>query len=444
MAKETKIPEESKGQRQSRQSRKEELRAKKQDEQLRVIRIGAFIVAGILALILLVAVVNEYVLSPQREVATLGSEKITLREFQDRVRLERAQRVITLEEQLGLLNNDVGMVQQFSGQTINELQSQNNEIFGEVVLNQMARDKLVGQALAERNITISDEEIEQQIRESYNYFNGQSPPVPTVEPTTAPTPSVTPIGATGEAPAVDVATPEPFPTATPVSEEAFRQEYGDFIKRYTDYGISEDSYRETVASSLAAERLLDVLADEQELPTEDLHASAFLLIYASEERARAALDEIADSDYLTVWNTVQSMPVDQAQDPEAPVASEILWETLDSATARLGPDLAAAFFNTEIGQPSDVVVVDGGGGGDPAYVVAMVSGREMRPLAEAALRERKVQLLSSFLDEAMVDVEIGEFWRSRVPGVPILNPKFLQPPTPTPDLPDKDADPTAE
>jgi len=44
--------------------------------------------------------------------------------------------------------------------------------------------------------------------------------------------------------------------------------------------------------------------------------------------------------------------------------------------------------------------------------------------------------LADYVSEARLgDVVIDEFWRGRVPVLPALDPKFLQPATPTPPIP---------
>ncbi len=49
------------------------------------------------------------------------------------------------------------------------------------------------------------------------------------------------------------------------------------------------------------------------------------------------------------------------------------------------------------------------------------------------MRAANKQLLIAFLEEKRIeDVELSEFWRSRVPTTPVLDPKFRQPPTPAP------------
>ncbi len=433
MAEKKKNVEETAG---GRQSRKEILRARKQQEQLRTIRIVAIIVALILVGVIAFALVNEYAITPQREVATVGGEKITLREWQDWVRFERAQRIITLDDQLEMLGDDVGMVQQFSGQTINELQSY--EGLGEATLNRLAQAKIVSQALAERGIVVDDAEVEQRIEEAFNYYGGDSPtPFPSPTQPVEPTPSVTPIGyEETEAPA-EVAPPnEPVPTATPVSAEAFEEEYGGLMSKYRDLGVNEAVYRSLVASSVGSELLVEALAEEEGLAEEEIHASAYLLNFPSEEQAQQALADVEASDFLTVWNTIDSQPPAAAEDETPASAFEFLWQTRDTISNNVSPEAAEAIFDAPVGQPSGVIELIGPDG-VPTYVLVMPTGQEMRPLNDAERRARKVALFSDYIDEAMTeDVEIGEFWRSRVPTQPILNPKYLQPPTPTPVLPE--------
>jgi SurA-like N-terminal domain len=429
MAKKNKNSEQSQTESQSRQSRKEELRARKQAEQLRNIRIAGVIVAVILALIVIIAVVNEYVLGPRRAVATVGGEAISLTDFQDRVRFERAQRVISLEDQLEMLGGDISLLQQFSAQTINELHNQNAELFAEAILGQMEQDELIAQALADRGIVITEEDVEQRIEEAFDYYGGQSPPAnPEPEPTVMPTPSVTPIGAepAEDAAAVELETDTaPIPTATPVTEESFQEQYREIVDRYAGFGVNEDTYRKIVASAIASERLIDVLAEEQQLPEEDLQASAFLMTFATELEARAAVDAINAADAVTVWNSIRSASAEEAQQEDAPFATEILWQTVDAATATYGADIAAALFDSEINSPSALIEMPASDGSS-RYALVVVTGREVRPLSEAELRQRKVALLTNFVDEAMLGVESSEFWRSRVPGQPILNPLYLQ------------------
>ncbi|MCA9923401.1 MAG: SurA N-terminal domain-containing protein, partial [Anaerolineales bacterium] len=175
-----------------RASRKEILRKRKLDEQTRQVRIGVFIVAGLLAIIFVVAIINEFFIVPNQAVATVFGEEITLQEWQDRVRLERAQRVMLLENQLEAFGGDVGIIQQFSGQIMVDLQ--NAEDLGQSVLNNMIDEMVIKQAAEARGITVTEADIDQQIDELFGYYGGGLPtPAPTATETMMPTPSVTPI-----------------------------------------------------------------------------------------------------------------------------------------------------------------------------------------------------------------------------------------------------------
>ena len=445
-----KTTNESEGNR--RQSRKEILRARKQEDQLRVIRIVALIVGIILLLVLGIAVVNEFILTPNKSVATVNGQGIALGDWQERVEYERAQRIMTLESQLENFNGDVGLVQQFSGQSIVELINENAEGMGEAVLDRVVDEEIMRQAAEERGLLPADADIDERIGETFNYYGGDSPtPFPDPTETAVPTPSLTPIPVDGEAdeepvveppPLVEGPTSTPFPTATPVSGESFQQEFDDLLGQFNDLGVGEQTYRSVIENSIIAERLIDSLAEEQNLPKEDIHASMYFLAFSDEDEANQALDEIGTGDFLTVWNTVRSRPPDLvAEDSNITSASEVLWRTRDSIAGGFGEEAAEDVFNLPLDTTSDLIVVTGAED-EPLYVIILVSGREMRELDANELESRKQQLLITFLEERRIeDVEISELWRSRVPTSPVLDPKFRQPPTPAPDegltLPDE-------
>jgi hypothetical protein len=423
-----------------RQSRKEILRAQKHEEQMRIVRIAAIIVGAIILLVVIIAIVNEYFLMPNRSVATVNGQPVTLSDWQERVEYERAQRIMTLESQLESFNGDVGLVQQFSGQAIVELINENAEGMGEAVLDRVVEEEIMRQAVEARELLPTDDEIDARIGETFNYYGGDSPtPFPDPTETVAPTPSLTPIPVEGaeaiEAPPVEqIPTSAPPPTPTPVSAESFQQEFDELLADFNNLGVSEEAYRDVVENSIITERLMEVLAKEQRLPTEDMHASIFIMVFSDETEANQALDDVTASDYLTVWNTIRSRPQEPAaEDASVTSASEILWRTRDSYAASFGEEVTDAVFELPLNSPGEVQAITGTDG-EPLYVIIQVSGREMMELSESEYEGRKQQLLVTFLDEQRTDgVEISELWRSRVPTSPVLDPKFRQPPTPAPD-----------
>lgn len=447
-----------------RQSRKEILIARKHERQMRNIWIAVAVIVGLIAVVAAVALVNELVITPRRAVVTVGEDQVTLRDWQERVRYERAQRIIFLENQLESFGGDVGIVQQFGGQVITELLDP--ESMGQNTLNVMADELVLCRALEERGVTITDADVDAQIGRYYNYFGGESPtPEPTAPPTVVPTPSLTPIPTAVITEVVPTATPFPTPlpeptqppppTPTPVSQAAFEEQFGELRSSLASLGVDESVYRSVVRAQICRERLADILAEEQELSTIAPHASLFLISFETEEEANAALEEIQNSDYLTVWNTVQSrsQPVSEA-DTEFPsaFAFELLWRTQDNLESSIGPEIAGPAFELPINEPTEVISVANTDGSTTYYIV-MVSGREERELSDAELQTRKQELLQTYLDEQLTEqLTITDAWRGRVPILPVLDTKFLaqptpaptQPPLPTSEAPADEATPEAE
>lgn len=425
-----------------RRSRKEVLLARKEARQTRQIRLAAAGVLGLLLLVFLVAIVNEFIVAPNRAVATVNGEEITLEEWQDRVRYERAQRIILLENQYEALGGNVGFIQQFAGQTIQELQEA--ETLGQSVLDLMVNETAARQAAQARGITVTAADVDEVIEESFNYFGGESPtPFPTPTETVMPTPSLTPVPTAVITEVVPTAPPFPtpttgptptrLPTATPVSQEAFQEQYNDLLSQLQELGVEEETYRSVVRSQLYIERLTEALAEERELSEEAEQASIFVLSFATEEAANEALDQIEEQGFLDVWNTIRSTPASVGEEGE-PVAraTETVWQTQDTIESSFGSAIAEAAFDLSLNTPSDVLVQEDAATGTSQYYIIQVSGREVRPLSEQELTNNRRQLVTNFIDQQLVGgLDISEFWRNRVPTQPLLDPKFLAPPTPT-------------
>ncbi len=400
-----------------RQTRKDILIARKNEEQTRQIRMAVYLVAGLLGLLLVVAIVNELIIAPSRAVAVVNGEDIALNDWQDRVSYERAQRIVLLENQYDAFGGDVGIIQQFAGQYIMELLDE--ETFAEGVLDQMIDEVAARQLAAGRGITVSDADVESEIGASFNYYGGASPttiPQPTAAPSESDEPAAT-----------------PRPTATPVSEESFNQQYDELLQQFKDLGVDAELFRESTRNQLIQTQLMDALAADSDLDTEAEQASVSLIVFDNEESANEAMALISDGDYQEIWTTLRSTP-DELE--LTGTASEITWRTRDDMVATFGESIADIIFSQELNSTTDIL----SSGDDPEtarYYIMQVTGREVRPLSESTLQQKKIEILTSAIDVALTgNVETFEFWRSRVPSVPTLDPKFLAQPTPAPDQPD--------
>jgi hypothetical protein len=423
-----------------RQTRKEILVARKQAQQTRQLRLAIGGVAVLLGLVFAVAIVNELFIAPNRPVAAVSGEEITLRQWQNRVRYERAQRILVLENQLEAFGGDVGIIQQFAGQLILELQD--TETLAQDVLDRMVNEVAMRQMADVRGITVSEADIDKEIEEAFSYFDGESPtPFPTATETVIPTPSLTPIPTAvitellPTATAFPTFTPgptgTPFPTATPVSQEAFQERFEDLLNQFQEFGVDEETYRSIVAIQLIEERLIDAVAEDGELPQEALQASVFLLTFDDEESANEASSLIAEGDFLTTWNTLRSAPSELTV---TGTASELLWRTQEDLIASIGEQASQEAFTLPLGEPSDVLsrVISEE---STRYYILQVSGREVRSISESAFQQDKREYLVSIIDLQLAgNLETSDFWRGRVPTQPVLDPKFLAAPTATPGL----------
>lgn len=421
-----------------RQTRKDVLKARKLNEQTRQIRIGVIVVAVLIVAILAFAAINELFIQPGRAVAEVEGESISLREWQNRVRYERAQLIILLENQLEAFGGDVGIIQQFSGQAI--LQLLDEETFGQTVLDAMIDEVKVRHAADERGITVSQADIDAEIGQIYNFFDGELPtPRPTATETIMPTPSLTPIPTQVITEVLPTQEPlptatlgptsTPGPTATPVTQESFDEQYGDFLSRLDEFGIDDATFRSTIENSIYRERLADAIAEEEALATSAPHASYFNLAFGTEEEANEALAMIEADGFLTVWNTIRSLPVDPESESTAD-ASEIVWRTEEAIESIAGGLIAETVFNAPIDTPTEVLSeeVDG----VTSYYILMVSGREERPLTESQIAQNKQERLASFLANRLDIQRFTSVYLGRAPRQPILDPLFLAQPTATP------------
>ncbi|MFQ5422205.1 MAG: hypothetical protein ACE5EY_17800, partial [Anaerolineae bacterium] len=193
-----------------------------------------------------------------------------------------------------------------------------------------------------------------------------------------------------------------------------------------------------VRARLYTERLMEDLAEKNELATEGLHVSFYLLSFDTKEAADEAYAQVLGSDFVTVWNTNRSQALDENAEA-AGEATEILWRSQSDLASSLGPELADIAFTLPLNVPGTPIeqVVDTE---TTRYHLLQVSGREVRPFTQRAIDNAKFQLLTNFIDQQLAGNSTQtEFWRSRVPTSPVLDPKFLvqatQPPAALPTIP---------
>ena len=383
------------------ESRREQLRNQKADAEKKKLLTVVYAVAGLIGLVLVFALVNELLIAPSRAVSTVADESISLAEWKDRVGYERTQRVVYLESQYDAFSGDVGIIQQFASQPMIELQDAAS--LGENTLGQMTFELAACQALEGTGVTISDTDVDAEIESSFNYL--------------------------GE---VDTSETEEGDAPTSITKEEFDEQFADLMDSLGEYGVSEETYRTVIKNSLCQTQLMNSLAADADLSTEAEQANTFILIFATEEEAAQAKANIADSNFLAVWDAIDA-DANSEEPTSTSIATELTWRTQAEYEGIFGSDTTATIFDLPLNEASDVILDDA----DPAtprYYIIMANGREMRELPESTILEAQQQLLiehvSAYLE---LNEEESNFWRDRIPTQPVLDAKFLAQPTPAPE-----------
>lgn len=427
----------------TRQSRKEVLIARRDREQNRRVYMVVGAVAAFLVIVLLAGLINEFVVKPGQPAAVVNGQTITIRDWQNRVRYQRAQLVVNVEDLVGQFGTDLNLLEQVAGQQLNLLFD--HETLGQLVLDLMVDETLIRQEAERLGIIVSDTDVQAEIEELFGYFGGLLPtPMPTASPTIMPTPSLTPIPTavlteteTSEVDPVPTQAPlptsAPIPTATPMSLESYQTEYDQVIQRLRGYGISESIYREATRARIYQERLMERLAADITLTTEAEHASLFVLIYENQEEAEAAQQAIVERGYLTVWNELRSLPFDD-ETRGTGFASELLWRTQEDLIGVLGSEAGTAAFTLPLNQPGDIFAQPGdeATGQPDRYYIIQVSGRELRSLSQNAIDAQKQENLTNWLQSqrSAGTVDISDRWRGQSPRQPMIDLNLLSQPAP--------------
>ncbi len=408
-------------------------RAEREAEIQRYVLLGTGIAVGVVVLILIFAVVVELFINPNQVVASVNGETITVSEFQEQVRLERALlnlRINNFIANLSALGIDPN---QYAGEEPLRTwlsQVQIPDQLGNSVVNSMVEDLLVRQQASELGISVSPEDVAQQMNEFLgfdpNSLNAPEAETATVEPTITPTPFVSPTPsptplptatpeATEEATAEATEDGTPLPTLTPFPAtptqtaeeqlESFNTLRDDFVSSITSSArISReklDSYFETLALRQAVSERVS------ELTTEVPHVSARHILVATEEEAQDVLTALEAGESFVGLAEATSTDTGSGAN-----GGELGWTPV---TDFVKP-FQDAVRDGEIGALLGPVQTEFG------WHIIQIHDRETRTITEdqlASARDREfIQWLDDLQAAESTTVEISSVWADNVPTDP--------------------------
>jgi len=323
------------------QPRRHASRRKHEREVQRRIYIGLGVVLALVALLIAVGVINEYVLKPNKPVAVVNGDKISQDAFKRRLRFEQDNLVSQIDQYLkfgeqfanGGPNPFISTIQPMYNQLADP------EQFAYTVLDKMIEETVVQQLAPQYDATVTPEEVQTEIERQFGYDR--------------------------EAEQTDAGSSDTMTnTAQTITEDEFQQRYDEYIQNLADKGsLNEEEFRDLFATFLMKDKLAQNAPLEFDT-TEEAVKARYILIKPEPEvplvkREADALKQITDA---------RKRIVDDGED-FAEVAKEV---SEDPGSAPNGGDLGCfgkgqmvpefeeAAFSLEKGEVSQPIKTDFG------------------------------------------------------------------------------------
>jgi foldase protein PrsA len=414
-------------------TRKHVARLEREKKQVALVRTVAIVMFGVIALLLVYGYLDLNYLQLQKPVAEVNGEKISIEQWQERVQLERVN-LVNVYQQYQYFQQQFGMdVSQQIQEVENYLQSP--EATGQLVLDQMVNETLILQEAEKRGISVSEEEVEQSIREIYRFFPDGTP-VPTITPTAfeyptltsqqltfypptstptevltstpestfTPDPAASPTATFTAAPPTPTFVPEDVtPTSTPYTLEGFKTEYQTTVDEYKSYGISEATLRSVYRNDLIRKKVLEEITAD--VPSSEEQVWARHILVSSETEAKAVYDLLENgSDFAKLADQFSTDTGSGAK------GGDLGWFGSGAMVA----EFEQAAFSQPIGEIGSPVKSQFG-----YHIIQVIDRREL-PLSESQLQQNRDSKFSEWLTSTTEESEIitNDLWMQHIPPMP--------------------------
>ncbi len=373
-----------------------------QEKQRRLLLvIGA--VVGLVLVVLLAGAINEFAVKPRRAVAVVNGESISLATFQRRMRFAE-------DNLVSQINQYIQFGQQFASadgsnpfaQTIQQLAGElsSPETLSLNVLDSMIEEKLVAQLASKQGVSVSDDEVQQQIEKDFGYERNPTP-TPTPDPTTAVTNTVT-----NTAPAMTVA--------------EFQKNYSNAITQLQDRkSVNEAEFRETYHNRLLRQKLQDAAPLDVKTTEEQVNARHILIRFP--EVSEGKTQEQAEAEALAKIQEIRKR-IEGGENFED-VAKQVSDDTSNKeqggdlgwfGRGRMVKEFEDAAFALEPGKLSEPVKTSFG------YHLILVTEKDLnRAVDENELSQRRNQAFTDWLKAQQDAAAIERKWSSDLaPALP--------------------------
>ncbi|MFZ5885816.1 MAG: peptidylprolyl isomerase [Chloroflexota bacterium] len=411
-------------------------RLERERRQVTIVRTVAIAMIIIVAGLIGYGILDVNYLQLQKPAVEVNGEKISIKQFQERVQLQRAN-LVNIYQQYQFYQQTFGMDMSQQIQQISYY-LQSPEAVGQLVIDQLIDEALIRQEAEKRGITVSDEEVEKAIQEAYNFFPNGTPtptitptpfeyptltseqltlyphtPTPTTAPTFTPEPTSTPDPAATATPTpsgrpTPTLVPEDIPpTATPYTLEGFQTQYTDTVDRFKSYGVSEATLRDVYRNNILRQKLQDAIAAD--LPTSEEQVWARHILVDTESEAVAIVQLLKNgSDFARLAKEFSKDTGSGAQ------GGDLGW----FGRGVMVPEFENAAFSQPIGEIGEPVKTQFG------YHIIQVLDRRELPLTPSQLENNRQKAFTDWLDAAKAAAQITTYdtWRQHIPPMPDFQP----------------------
>jgi peptidyl-prolyl cis-trans isomerase D len=430
-------------------TKKHQARLEKERTQRRYLIIGSIIVAVLVIGVIVYGFLDQSVFQALRPVAKVGTQTVTLGDFEKRVRFQRWQMIQQYNQELQfyqMFSSDPTMSSQFTSQ-LQSIQSQldptQSSTLGGQVLDGMIDDLNIAQEAQKRGITVSDAEVEKAVQSNFNYFPGGTPtstitptPITTstlsalqltlVGPSATPTATLPPTAtatntpgptATSEPPtatatatptATSVMSPQtPTPSSTPYTLQGYQQQLQTYVNQLKDYNFTANDIRQIVKASLLRTKLEDAMTTDVKSQEDEVWARHILVAdQATAEKVRALI--VGGESFAKV--AAQYSTDTSNKD----TGGDLGW----FGKGTMDPAFEAAAFALKVGEISQPVKSQFG------WHIIQSLGHEVRALTATQIQTNKDTEFTNWLNTQRTGKSVQKFdiWMQYVPSDPTISP----------------------
>ncbi len=359
-------------------------------------KITSLCILALLFVAITIAVPNTLAYAEGEIIAKVDGNDISVDEFTEAVRYQRFQLIQDYQYTVKMYQMyGIPLDESFNSQYVSFLGEEGKSNLGKQVLDQLAYNFILEREAKKANITISDEEVTNKLKEIFGF----------AEQETSNEPSETALGA--ETSEVLGAEPE-------INKEIeFQNALDTYFKDVIGDAFSQDFFRKQIRYMLLETKVLEESVFKGHAFEEEMVKARHILV-ETEEIAKEVMEKIAageDWAKLAAEYSKDTGNKDNSGDLGwFPRGTMVL--PFEEAAFTLAPDNISEPVKTDFG-----------------FHIIASDGKEIRPLEGEALNNAKYALFQAWYDQIQTEtkVEPAENWDSFIPLEPAFVPIEVQP-----------------